>query len=142
MVSQNESWTSYDSRVESRVEAVRTGPGTCLIGKESIMYSKNRRKKTVHNTTPPLGRCSHTPFKQGCYSLTRGHRCPGPSRPPPFQGWQRGRQGCGSGGPTGHGSGTMSNECVVPHTSHSHGCACSSNICGGIHRSGLRICCT
>jgi len=40
---------NYDSRVESGAEAVRTGPGTCLIGKESEMYSKEK-KKTVHNT--------------------------------------------------------------------------------------------
>ena len=44
MVSQNESWTSYGSRVESGVKAVRTGPDTCLIGKESEMYSKMKRK--------------------------------------------------------------------------------------------------
>jgi len=35
---------SYDSRVESGVEAVRTGPGTSLIGKESEMYSKEKKK--------------------------------------------------------------------------------------------------
>ena len=35
---------SYDSRVESGVEAVRSGPGSCLIGKESEMYSKKKRK--------------------------------------------------------------------------------------------------
>src|SRR6267142_404502 len=35
---------SYDSRVESGVEAVRSGPGTCLIGKESEMYSKRKKK--------------------------------------------------------------------------------------------------
>jgi len=35
---------SYDPRVESGVKAVRTGPGTCLIGKESEMYSKMKEK--------------------------------------------------------------------------------------------------
>src|SRR6266850_3564263 len=141
MVSQNESWMSYDPRVESGVKAVRTGPGTCLIGKESEMYSKEE-KKIVHNTTPPLGRCSHTPFKPCRYSPTRGHCCPSPFHLPPFQGWQLGRQGCGLGGPTGCGTGTMSNECVVPHTSHSCGYVCSSNTCGDIPQSGPRTCCT
>jgi len=41
----NESWwVSYDSRVESGVEAVHTGPDTCLIGKESEMYSTWKEK--------------------------------------------------------------------------------------------------
>src|SRR6266850_5865855 len=96
----------------------------------------------IHNTTPPLGRCSHTLFKQGCYSLTRGHHCPSPSHPSPFQGWQLGRRGHGSDGPMGHDSGTMSNKCVVPHTSCSYGCVCSSNICVDNHQSGPQICCT
>ena len=37
MVSQNESETSYNSRVKSRVKVVWTSLGTCLIGKESEM---------------------------------------------------------------------------------------------------------
>src|SRR6266850_2814961 len=45
MVSQNKLWMSYDSRVESGVEVVRTGPGTCLIGKEFEMYSKIKEKR-------------------------------------------------------------------------------------------------
>ena len=53
MVSQNESWMSYDSRVESGVEVVRTGPGTCLIGKESEMYGKIKEKERFI-TPPPL----------------------------------------------------------------------------------------
>jgi len=58
MLSQNESWTSYDSRVESRVKVVWTSPGTCLIGKESEMYSKKKRKRLVHNMPQgcPMGK--------------------------------------------------------------------------------------
>jgi len=103
------------------------------------MYRKEK-KNAVHNTTPPLGRCFHTPFKQCPHSPTSSRCCPHPSRSPPFQGWQWGRRGHGSDGPTGPGIGTMNNECVVPHTSHSHGGAHNSSTGGGIPWSGPRIC--